>query len=186
MRALRLFWAVLAALCLAGCASDAARGPRVIDVRLADIGDPAGAPAAGGGLPSRVTLLATVENPSRGIKISSGRLRISYRGRRVVMLTLAEAVKIPPRGVSEVAIPLRVNVAHNSAALSLRAAVRRRDASGIGIETEVSARAGLIRGEAAERGVVPLEKAVPTRLLDIMWRTLDEFTGSLPESGDDE
>ena len=102
------------------------------------------------------------------------------------MLTLAEAVKIPPRGVSEVAIPLRVNVAHNSAALSLRAAVRRRDASGIGIETEVSARAGLIRGEAAERGVVPLEKAVPTRLLDIMWRTLDEFTGSLPESGDDE
>ena len=116
MRALRLFWAVLAALCLAGCASDAARGPRVIDVRLADIGDPAGAPAGDGGLPSRVTLLATVENPSRGIKISSGRLRISYRGRRVVMLTLAEAVKIPPRGVSEVAIPLRVNVAHNSAA----------------------------------------------------------------------
>ena len=171
MRAVRLFWAVLAALCLAGCASDAARGPRVIDVRLAEIGDPAGAPAVDGGLPSRVTLLATVENPSRGIKISSGRLRISYRGRRVVMLTLAEAVKIPPRGVSEVAIPLRV---------------RRRDASGIGIETEVSARAGLIRGEAAERGVVPLEKAVPTRLLDIMWRTLDEFTESLSESGDDE
>lgn len=173
----RSIFAVLAALCLAGCAAGGGVA-NVTDVRLA------GAALSGGGeIPSCVTLLVTVDNPSQGVKISGGRLRISYRGRRVAMLTLAEAVKIPPRRTSEVAIPLRVNVVHNSAALSLRAAVRRRDADGIGIELEASARSGLFRGEAAGQGAVPLAKAVPPRMLEEVWRALDEFTEPLSVSG---
>lgn len=183
---LRLLVAAWAAFCLAGCAASADPAPRVTDVRIAEVEYPDGARAGDGELPSRITLLATVDNPSRGVKISDGRLRISYRGRRVVMLTLAEAVKIPPRSVSEVAVPLRVNVAHGAAALSLRAAVRRRDASNIGIELEASGRSGIINGRTEEREVVPLAKAVPTRLLDRMWRTFDEFTESLSEADGDE
>ena len=181
MGARRFLFAVLAALSLAGCAADVGRTPSVTGVRLAEVEF-----SDGDDIPSLVTLAVTVDNPSRGVKILNGRLRISFRGRRAAMLTLAEAVRIPPRRTAEVAVPLRVNVAHNSAALSLRAAVRRRDASDIGIELETAVRSGIVRGEAAKQGVVPLTEAVPSRMLDEVWRALDEFTESLPEPGGDQ
>ena len=181
MGALRTIFVLSAALCMAGCAADAGRGPSVTDVRVTEIEFPDGEE-----IPSRITLAVTVENPSRGVKILGGRLRIYYRGRRVAMFTLAEKVKIPRRRTSEVTVPLRVNVAHNSAAMSLRAAVRRRDAGDIGIEPEISVRSGILSGEMAVRGVVPLTEAVPERMMDEVWRALDEFTDSLSRSEGDE
>lgn len=181
MAALRTILVLWAALCMAGCAADAGRVPMVMDVRVAEAEF-----AEGEDIPSRMTLAVTVDNPSRGVKILGGRVRISYRGRRVAMLTLAEAVKIPPRRTSEVTVPLRVNVVRNSAAMELRAAVRRRDADGIGIELETAVRSGILFGETSGQGAVPLTTVVPQRMIGEVWRMLDEFTESLPRTGDGE
>lgn len=185
MRALRTIAAAAAVVLLAGCAADPERMPTLRSVRVADMEFARGgaspdttgaADTTGDGIPSRIELAVEVDNPSRGIKIRRARLRISYRGQRVAMLTLGKAVKIPRRSRSQVRVPLRVNVARNSATLPMRAAVRRRDASAITVEWDAAVRAGVLRGAAAGEAV-PLSRVVPEQMLDEVWRALDRFVG---------
>ena len=61
-----------------------------------------------------------------------------------------------------------------------------RDADGIGIELETAVRSGMLFGGTSGQGAVPLTTIVPQRMIGEVWRMLDEFTESLPRSGDGE
>lgn len=152
----RLLTALLAALLASGGALAAGRTPKVIAVRVVSATLPDGtavdcdgsedALLSADAVPQRVELAVVLDNPSRGVTLRKGRVRLSFRGRHVAVLTLEGAVKVPARCESEIVIPLRVSVAGNSSVLAMRAALRRGDMEGIEAEWEIALRAGVFRG----------------------------------------
>lgn len=94
-------------------------------------------------LPDRITLQADVENQGAKLTLKQGRVRIGYRGRRVVVLSLDEQVQLSARGVYRIEVPLRVAVARNSQSLPLREALRRHDLTDVEIDWEFKVRRGI-------------------------------------------
>ncbi len=155
---MRFVTVLLAAVLAAWSAAAAVGRPRVVAVRVVSAEMPDGTvirPADAedawpqtGGVPSRIGLAVVLDNPSRGAKVRGGRVRLSMDGRRVAVLTLEEPVKIPARCESEIILPLRVSVAGGSAAIAMRAALRRGDTGSVGVEWEIVLRGGVLRGSA--------------------------------------
>lgn len=155
---MRFVTVLLASLLAALGAAAAGRQPGVKAVRVLSAEMPDGTvirPAdaaemwtAEGGVPSRVELAVVLDNPLRGAKVRGGRVRFSMGGRRVAMLTLEGPVRIPARRESVIVLPLRVNVAGNSAAIAMRAALRRGDTAAVEADWEIALRGGVLRGSA--------------------------------------
>lgn len=123
-------------------------------------------------LPDQITLQADVENPGAKLTLKQGRVRIGYRGRRVVVLSLNEQVKVPARGEYSIEVPLRVSVARNSQSLPLREALRQHDLTDVEIDWEFKLRRGIV----GKRIVQPSCKV--SELLSIeeqqrLWQLLD-------------
>ena len=93
--------------------------------------------------PSQLFLLLKVNNPSPSFKLVQGRVRVSYKGRRVAMLTLQDKVRVR-RGDTEVTLPLRLNLQHSSQTMQLRAALRQGITNDVELEWEVAVRRGLV------------------------------------------
>ena len=93
--------------------------------------------------PSQLLLHLKVDNPSSTLKLVQGRIRVSYKGRRVAMLTLQDKVKVR-RGMTQVTLPVRLNLQHTSQTMQLRAALRQGITSDVELEWEVALRRGLV------------------------------------------
>ena len=94
-------------------------------------------------LPSHLTLSAEVENEGAKVVVSEARLRVSYRGRRVLMLWTEQPFTIGARCRSRVMVPLRLALQRNSQSLPLYEALRRRDLSEVTLDMEFKVRRGV-------------------------------------------
>lgn len=130
---------LLAAVALTGCSH---RAPRLYGVEVAEAHYP-----VAGEWPSQIVVAADVENEGSRIKVLSGRVRLSYDDRRVVVLTLEQKVVLPPRSSSRVLLPLRVSVARSTQSLALREALRKGATDRIAIDWQVALRRGVAYAE---------------------------------------
>ena len=126
------------------------------------------------GLPESVVLELDVENKGAAVVLRSGRVRVSYRGRRVAMFTLEEKVRIAGHKRSEVNLPLKINVARNSQTAALWQALKRHDADGITIDWDAVARVGLVRANV-ERSPMPLAELMQGEALERFWSLADKM-----------
>ena len=126
------------------------------------------------GLPESVVLALDVENKGAAVVLRSGRVRVSYRGRRVAMFTLEEKVRIAGHKRSEVNLPLKINVARNSQTAALWQALQRHDAEGISVDWDAVVRAGVVRANV-ERSPMPLAELMQGEALDKVWSLADQM-----------
>jgi hypothetical protein len=95
-----------------------------------------------------VVVAVGLDSKGYGAKLLEGRIRISYKGRNVVILSLTESVKIAPRRSVVVELPLRVSIAHNSSAVAFREAISRGEVSEVKVSWQAKARvAGVKRSQ---------------------------------------
>lgn len=127
-------------------------------------------------LPESVVLALDVENGGAGILLREGRLRVSYRGRRVAMFSLTEKVRIKRRSREVISLPLKVNVARNSQSVALLQALYRHDAEHIALDWELTARAGVV-GVQISRPPMPLSEVVQGEKLEYLWLEFDKMFG---------
>ena len=123
-------------------------------------------------LPSHLTLLAEVDNQGSKVRMSDCRLRVSYRGRRVLMLWTEQKVTIPARSRSRIVVPLRLAVARNSQSLPLQQALSRRDLSEVTLDWEFKARRGIAAGRIEQSGVAASE-VLSTEQQEQLWKMLE-------------
>lgn len=161
MRRLLLLLVLVAAVGFTGCRAEL---PRVesIEVVEADY-----TPSAD--WPQRVVVAVEMDNAGRAFRLLGGRLRIGIEGRRSVVLTLEERVRVV-RGQSEVLLPLRVSVARSSQSLRLREMLRRGESEGLQVDWQLRLRSGLAYIEMEE----PLRK-IDELLSDEQRKALMEF-----------
>ena len=125
-------------------------------------------------IPRRVQVAIDVQNNGTAATIQEGRMRVSYSGRTVLMLTLDERVKIPRRHDGEVMVWLRVNVARNSQTLALRNALFQHQSEGITIDWEFSLRAGVVRSRVVQ-AEEPLQEILSEEMLVALWSIVEEM-----------
>ena len=123
-------------------------------------------------LPSHLTLLAEVDNQGSKVRMSDCRLRVSYRGRRVLMLWTEQKFTIPARSRSRIVVPLRLAVARNSQSLPLQQALSRRDLSEVTLDWEFKARRGIAAGRIEQSGVAASE-VLSTEQQEQLWKMLE-------------
>ena len=108
---------------------------------------------------AQIVMSIDTQGIGSSIKICEGRLRISYKGENVVILTLDKKVKIAPRNNQKVRLGLRVSYAKNSHALAFKEAVKRGDLGDTKIDWMFDVKGGL-RHHKVEQ--------VPTPITDIV------------------
>lgn len=122
-------------------------------------------------LPSRLTLSAEVDNLGAKVNITEGRLRVSYRGRRVLMIWAEQKFAIPARSRSRIVVPLRLAVARNSQSLPLQQALSRRDLSEVTLDWEFKVRRGIAAGRIERSGVAAGE-VLSAQQQEQLWQML--------------
>lgn len=124
-------------------------------------------------LPERVIVSLEIDNPSYAVKLRDGQVKIGYRGRNVVILSLEERVRIAARSRERVELALKVSVARNSLAIEFKEALRRGEVSDVRVGWQVDARiAGLKRYEIAQS-----DKPLSELLSDEQIAQLREYIG---------
>ena len=183
MRILRILSVVAAALLAASCGGERSL-PSVVGIEVVETAwpMPSGVAAAdtedsSEAWPSGVTVRLTVDNPAGSVVLREGRLRVMCGGGRAAVLALGERVRIPDRGVWRVEVPLRLRVARNASALSLRAAIGRRDAAAISLHWELAVRRGAWRGRVSD-GPATLELIFRPEDMEHLWSVLDRVSGA--------
>lgn len=183
MRILRILSVVAAALLAASCGGERSL-PSVVGIEVVETAwpMPSGVAAAdtedsSEAWPSGVTVRLTVDNPAGSVVLREGRLRVMCGGGRAAVLVLGERVRIPDRGVWRVVVPLRLRVARNASALSLRAAIGRRDAAAISLDWELAVRRGAWRGRVSD-GPATLEQIFRPEDMEHLWSVLDRVSGA--------
>lgn len=181
MKILRILTVVAAALLAASCGGER-RLPSVVGIEVVSTSWPmpsgvAVADDTSAAWPSGVTVRLTVDNPAGSVVLREGRLRVMCGGGRAAVLVLGERVRIPDRGVWRVEVPLRLRVARNAPALSLRAAIGRRDAAAITLDWELAVRRGAWRGRVSD-GPATLERIFRPEDMEHLWSVLDRVTGA--------
>ena len=138
---MRRWWLYIVVLAFVGCG---ARRP--VTLQSMDVLTASGFTAESSSewqLPSHLTLSAEVENEGAKVVVSEARLRVSYRGRRVLMLWTEQPFTIGARCRSRVMVPLRLALQRNSQSLPLYEALRRRDLSEVTLDMEFKVRRGI-------------------------------------------
>ena len=153
----------LVALVMVGCSRQM---PSIGEVALLGAEYP-----VGGEWPSRVDVVVDVDNAGGKLKLLRGRLRVSYDGRRVVVLTLERKVVVDGRKSEQVILPLKVSVARSSQSLALREALREGNLERIAVDWQLSVRRGVAYAEL-EQPMRPLgevlEAAQREQLIEIL------------------
>ena len=122
-------------------------------------------------LPSHLTLSAEVENEGAKVVVSEARLRVSYRGRRVLMLWAEQPFTVGARCRSRVMVPLRLALQRNSQSLPLQEALRRRDLSEVTLDVEFKVRRG-VATTRIERSQVPATEMLTPAQQEQLWQIL--------------
>lgn len=136
------------------------------------------------GWPSGMTVRLTIDNPGAAVVLRGGRLRVTCGGGRAAVLVLQERVRIPERGQWRVLVPLRLRIARNASALSLRSAIERRDAGAVSLDWEIEVRRGMWRGRVGD-GPATLEGLLPESGMQRMWQVLDRVSGGGAATGEE-
>ena len=126
------------------------------------------------GIPRRVQVAIDVQNNGAATIIREGRLRVSYSGRTVLMLTLDEQVKIPRRYDGEVLAWLRVNVARNSQSVAFSSALKRHDTQNMEVDWEFSARTGAVKFHITQPRR-SFAEVLPSDVLAELWSIVEEM-----------
>ena len=123
-------------------------------------------------LPSHLTLSAEVDNEGAKVVVSEARLRVSYRGRRVLMLWTEQPFTIGARCRSRVMVPLRLALQRNSQSLPLYEALRRRNLSEVTLDVEFKVRRG-VATTRIERSQVPATEMLTPAQQEQLWQILE-------------
>ena len=161
--------ATVALLLLVGCSTEP---PKIIEWNIASVEwseDDAEWQRA-----ERVVVEATIDNPSAAIRLLTGRMRVSFKGSRVAMLTLEEKVKIPARRQSRVTIKLKANLMRNSQTMALQRALESHNAKGIAIDFQARVRSHVLRGEI-NQDATALDDLLSQQQLDELWQAMDDL-----------
>ncbi len=123
-------------------------------------------------LPSRLTLAVGVDNQGAKVRMSDCRLRVSYRGRRVLMLWTEQKFTIPAKSRSRIVVPLRLAIARNSQSLPLQQALSRKDLSEVTLDWEAKVSRG-IAGRRIEQSGVAASEVLSTEQQEQLWKMLE-------------
>lgn len=168
MRRLLSIVVVVAMLFMVGCGRKSS--PRILSLGVVDTQWPIG----GGEWPLRIIVEAEVENPRSAIKLIEGRVRVGYEGRRAVVFTLEDKVRIAPRRTERVVLPLRMSVSRSSQTLDLREALRQHRAEGIELDWSVAVRSGI--GYARiEQEPTPISSLLSPEQQELLWQGLEQM-----------
>lgn len=165
----KLLIATVALLLLVGCSAEP---PKIMEWKIAHV--ELSEDNVAGQRPERVIVEATIDNPSAAIKLLDGRMRVSFRGSRVAMLTLEEKVKIPARRQSRVTLMLKANFMHNSQTMALQRALESHNAKGIAIDFQARVRSHVLRGEI-NQDATALDDLLSQQQLDELWQAMDDL-----------
>lgn len=124
------------------------------------------------GWPSHITLAVEVNNPSSRIKLLSGRVRLSYGGRRVAMFTLEDKVVVPARSLSIVEVPLHLAVQRHTQTMAFREALREHRAEQLGLDWQVALRSRMTY-ISREQTTRPIAEVFSAEQLEALWQMLD-------------
>ena len=123
-------------------------------------------------LPSRLTLAVGVDNQGAKVRLSDCRLRVSYRGRRVLMIWAEQKVSLPAHSRSRIVVPLRLAVARNSQSLPLQQALSRKDLSEVTLDWEAKVSRGLA-GKRIEQSGVAASEVLSAAQQEQLWKMLE-------------
>ena len=165
----RLFTVVVVMLLGAGCSTEPPKLIQidVVDVEFSDNG-------AEWQQAEKIFVEAELYNPSAAVKILDGRIRVSYRGSRVIMLSCEDKIVIPARTKSRVPITLKVAVMRNSQAMALRKALERRDIENIEVDWSAQVRSRALRGQITQQPT-ELKNLLSQQQLDELWQMIDSL-----------
>ena len=124
-------------------------------------------------LPKRVVLTLDIDNPSYAAKLLKGRVRISYEGRNVVILSLDEKVKVAARSRQQVDVPLHVGFARNSSAVAIKEALRNRDLTNVKLEWQLDVRVAGIKRSQIVQAAEPMAEILSEEQLQKLWQMLE-------------
>lgn len=124
------------------------------------------------GWPSHIVLRVAIDNPSARVALLAGRVRVSYAGRRVAMLTLEEKVVVPARQRSVVSVPLHLAVQRTSQTMAFREALQQHRSEQIVIDWQVALRSRMmyIKREQEEK---PITEVLSAEQLEAMWSLIE-------------
>ena len=159
-------WLLCGVVMCAAQSCGAPSAPKVESVNVASVEQAEGSP-------SRVVVAVGLDNKGYGVKLRDGRIRISYKDRNVVILSLEEGVKIAPRRRQEVELPLRVSVAHNSSAVAFREAIRRGDVSDVKVSWQAKARVAGIKNSEIELPPTPIAELLSAEQIEQLCRAFN-------------
>ena len=123
-------------------------------------------------LPSRLTLAVGVDNQGAKVRLSDCRLRVSYRGRRVLMIWTEQKFTIPAKSRSRIVVPLRLAIARNSQSLPLQQALSRKDLSEVTLDWEAKVSRG-IAGKRIEQSGVAASEVLSAAQQEQLWKMLE-------------
>ena len=123
-------------------------------------------------LPSRLTLAVEVDNQGAKVRMRDCRLRVSYRGRRVLMIWAEQKVSLPAHSRSRVVVPLRLAIARNSQSMSLQDALSRKDLSEVTLDWEAKVSRG-IAGRRIEQSGVAASEVLSVQQQEQLWKMLE-------------
>ena len=123
-------------------------------------------------LPSRLTLAVGVDNQGAKVRLSDCRLRVSYRGRRVLMIWAEQKVSLPAHSRSRIVVPLRLAIARNSQSLPLQQALSRKDLSEVTLDWEAKVSRG-IAGKRIEQSGVAASEVLSAAQQEQLWKMLE-------------
>jgi hypothetical protein len=122
--------------------------------------------------PSEAVLCVGVDNRAGAFTIRQCRLRFGIEGRRQVVVSLTERVKVG-RGAQSVNLPIKINVVHNSLTMRLREMLSRGEVSAIEVDGEYQVR----RGWLSRRGQIPptpITELLSKEELEQLWNMIEE------------
>ena len=167
---MRRWLLALVALAFVGCGE-----PRPVGIEGFEVLTASGATTADGDewqLPSRLTLAVGVDNQGAKVRLSDCRLRVSYRGRRVLMIWTEQKVSLPAHSRSRVVVPLRLAIARNSQSLPLQQALSRKDLSEVTLDWEAKVSRG-IAGKRIEQSGVAASEVLSAAQQEQLWKMLE-------------
>ena len=123
-------------------------------------------------LPSRLTLAVGVDNQGAKVRLSDCRLRVSYRGRRVLMIWTEQKFTVPAKSRSRIVVPLRLAIARNSQSLPLQQALSRRDLSEVSLDWEAKVSRGVASKRIEQSGVAASE-VLSAAQQEQLWKMLE-------------
>lgn len=167
---MRRWLLALVALAFVGCGE-----PKPISIEGFEVLTASGQTATDGDewqLPSRLTLAVGIDNQGAKVRMSDCRLRVSYRGRRVLMIWTEQKVSLPAHSRSRVVVPLRLAIARNSQSLPLQQALSRRDLSEVTLDWEFKASRG-IAGKRIEQSGVAASEVLSAAQQEQLWKMLE-------------